>query len=1575
MTAPPRKPPVRRQAKQRHDHPTMQLRIGVDGAGSLFRNAYMLMLNTVVSAVLGMGYWVVAARYYSTEAVGEGSAAVAAMRFIAGLAATTLIGAVVRFIPRGGLQTRRLILQTYGISCLVVGFGCAVFLLTLDLWGPNFAPLAGLWVGIGFTVATLGWTVLSLQEGVLTGLREAVWVPLGNLVFSIGKLGLLVVLAASMPVLGIFTSWSLAITLSVIPLGWLVLARLAPRQMRRTRARKPPERREIGRFLLGDCTGSMFSLAMINLLPVIVAMQFDGEQNAYFYVALTIGGTIEFLAINMASSLTAEASYDPRRLADGIRGSLVRMGILLMPVGLVLVAGADKLLAVFGSGYAEGGATVLRLFAIAAFPRVIVELYFGVLRVQGRTTQLAVQQGIMCTLTLGGSLVLLPMVGIAGAGWAVLIGQVISALLAAPGMIAVVREAHKAPPTPKPVEPTYDSTMTLTLRSPWSEVAAGTADDYGTGWARRAAYYRTIAEDEEEEREISGQRPAMRVAAAEGARGVQVTAAVPEEAGDADASGPAASAEAAEAAEAAGAAGQARGAEVGEPAGQARGAEAGEPAADHEPGAETGRPVTDHARGAEITGPAAAPDHERTAEPAGASTPEPEDARRTPPRIEWPALSRVEWPGPAPSKAATEKIRGVQPADLAGRSAAETAGEATPGTGHEPASPSDAAAQAAPGTTDEAAGDAVADVAPHRTTDEPPGDAVADAAPHAAPGTTDTAASPTDAAAEAPPGTTDQGAGDAVADATPHHIADQTAGDAVTDAAPPGTTDGAAGDAVADAAAHAAEAEGGRGARGAAAVPPGAGPHPATEPDADLQFPEPSERPGAAAARRAADLDAALDSLGVEPPPKPKDAWPRIPWPEADVRSPAPPGVIRPREEQPPAPARTPLRPPAANAANAASAPSAAGAPALPHATQTPAAQTPAQAPTGNAHAPQAPPLPPAAQAPAPPHATEAAPPGKAHTRPPTWARPGKKATAALALTLLTSLGLWRFSLAQTEVSALGGFGLAGALHFTYWIALALLTAGFFASLRGGPRPGPWPAVYVVGLVVVERATQAILYPTPLYAWAWKHDAVVDYFLTHDVARPRPELGLMDAYNEWPGFFAVQAGFLRMTGVEHTLQFMAWWPLISNLLLIPALLLAFRVFTRDQRLVWTGVWVFSAANWVGQDYFSPQSVAYLFWLAILAIVLRRFQRPENPDERRSTPQRVLWTLALLPLVALLAASHQLTPPMLMAGLLALCLTRRYRNWMILVFVIEVVGAWNVSAAQIFLREQIPALIEGIGNVKGNVETGVGATPTGTGPVFVSWMSRILTAAVFLLAAYGVWRRPALRKQAWPLVLLGLAPAPMVVANGYGSEMLFRVVLFMLPWAAFFAAAALLPAAITEPPVYPARARRWPVALGRLRWAVAAGVVLALTCTFVPAYAGKDKLSYFPPAEADLVKKVYDTAPKGSLIAAPNRNFPYAFDNYWKFEPGYWFLDEPLTHVRKIEAQPAKTLARDLSEVEKPARAYLVFSDGMYSNAAMNGQMSEKRLRKIEKSVADSKLFTKRWGNDHARVYELKGAGR
>jgi hypothetical protein len=201
---------------------------------------------------------------------------------------------------------------------------------------------------------------------------------------------------------------------------------------------------------------------------------------------------MEFMAINMASSLTAHASHDPRHLADGVRGALRRMTLLLVPVVLVLVLFAPQILLPFSEDYAEHGTTVLRLLAAGALPRVVVELYIGVLRVQGRTGVLAALQGAMCTLVLGSAAVLFTPAGIAGAGWAVLLSMSLIAVVSVVGLRAALRRTDRAPAT-VPARPADQAAPAPVSddKSPadharWARLNATAG--YGTSWARRTAY-------------------------------------------------------------------------------------------------------------------------------------------------------------------------------------------------------------------------------------------------------------------------------------------------------------------------------------------------------------------------------------------------------------------------------------------------------------------------------------------------------------------------------------------------------------------------------------------------------------------------------------------------------------------------------------------------------------------------------------------------------------------------------------------------------------------------------------------------------------------------------------------------------------------------------------------------------------------------------------------------------------------------------------------------------------------------------------------------------------------------------
>lgn len=618
---------------------------------------------------------------------------------------------------------------------------------------------------------------------------------------------------------------------------------------------------------------------------------------------------------------------------------------------------------------------------------------------------------------------------------------------------------------------------------------------------------------------------------------------------------------------------------------------------------------------------------------------------------------------------------------------------------------------------------------------------------------------------------------------------------------------------------------------------------------------------------------------------------------------------------------------------------------------------------------------------------------------PPLW--PVHRARALRpALPLLAALALWLYAVRHTDVSRLDDYGLVTALHPGFWAGLVVLTAGFWYTVRDRGRPGGWPAAYVLGLLVMERATQAVLYPTPLYAWAWKHDGVVDHLLTAGGLQTADRIGDMAVYDQWPGFFAAQAALVRLLGVDSAAMYMAWWPLASSLLLLFPLLLVYRTFTEDRRLIWTAVWLFSVANWVGQDYFSPQSVAFALHLGVLAVVLRRYGRSGGGGAGDSGRRgQAIWTVVLTVLVTAIVISHQLTPAMLVVSLLALVLLRRHRDWVPVVTTVVIFLAWCLTAALPFLSAALPDMLRAVGDVGGNVETGYGATPTGAGAIATSWAARLLSGCVLLLAAAGVWLQPVLRYRAMPLLVITAAPLPMFVASSYGSEMIFRVLMFILPGVAFFAAAALLPKvrtlAATEAATEAAARARGDARLrdadrvpargstgdrSRSRFRTGFGirvrgplpVLLAGTLAFVPSYSGKDRVNYFPPQEVALVGQLFDEAPEGSLVVAANRNYPLAYASYGSIDH-YWFLEDDRSHVDEIVRDPAGTLATDMAGVDRPSRAYFLFTQGQLANSEMNGQLTGAQLSSVLDSVAASPRFRLVAENSAGSVYALRQA--
>ena len=165
----------------------------------LFRNGYALMVNTGATGLLGVVYWLLAARHYSAVDVGRASAAYSAMNLVSGFTAASIVGAVTRFIPQSGRRTSALVLRAYLFSSVTAVIAAVLFLLTVPHWGESYAELRGVLPALFFTICVIAWGIFTLQDGVLMGLRSAVWVPVENGTFGVVKIALLLAFAAALP--------------------------------------------------------------------------------------------------------------------------------------------------------------------------------------------------------------------------------------------------------------------------------------------------------------------------------------------------------------------------------------------------------------------------------------------------------------------------------------------------------------------------------------------------------------------------------------------------------------------------------------------------------------------------------------------------------------------------------------------------------------------------------------------------------------------------------------------------------------------------------------------------------------------------------------------------------------------------------------------------------------------------------------------------------------------------------------------------------------------------------------------------------------------------------------------------------------------------------------------------------------------------------------------------------------------------------------------------------------------------------------------------------------------------------
>lgn len=350
-----------------------------------------LVGTQALTSVLGLAFWTLAARSFTTSDVGVAGAAVAMMMLLASLGSLGLGTLLIARLPLTDQGNRRVLVRT---SLLAAGgtsalLGAVVPLLAVHLFGAsNLRPLvASPLTVLGFAAGTaLMAVVLVLDQAVLT-IGVGVLQFERNVVASVVKIGVLVLFGALGVTggMGIFLAWAVGTLVSLPLVSWRTRGGRALQADRRVA--DPGALKGLGRMAASHHALNTTLQAALQILPIMVTVLLSAQENAYFNTAVLVSGFVFALPYAIAISLFASASGSESEVLSRIQLTLpFSLGVSVL-ANIALYPLAGFVLSLFGQSYATEGVQILHALVLAGLPFVVKDHFIALRRVQGRTTE------------------------------------------------------------------------------------------------------------------------------------------------------------------------------------------------------------------------------------------------------------------------------------------------------------------------------------------------------------------------------------------------------------------------------------------------------------------------------------------------------------------------------------------------------------------------------------------------------------------------------------------------------------------------------------------------------------------------------------------------------------------------------------------------------------------------------------------------------------------------------------------------------------------------------------------------------------------------------------------------------------------------------------------------------------------------------------------------------------------------------------------------------------------------------------------------------------------------------------
>lgn len=387
---------------------------------SLYRNSIYLMLSTAVMAFLGFFFWIINARFYSTEQVGIATTLISVVTLISSISLLGFGTGLIRYLP-ASKQKNEKINTGFTLVGLTAIFVSIIYLIGLKTFSPKLLFIReNIIFAILFILFVVFSSLNTISESVFVAYRSSKYILIKNVAFSITKLALPILLI-SLGAYGIFASVGIASVIAVV-LSLIFLILKFNYLINPTINKKIVKR--MTKFSIGNFVAGFIGGLPLMVLPIIITNQLGPKFTAYYFMPMMIATFLYIIPQATTRSLFAEGSHREGEVGKFFNKSLKLNALLLLPAMMAVYFFGKYILLVFGFEYAKEGTEFLQLLAISG-TFIYINSVGGVLLNIRHQIKKLIAINITSTLLILGLSYLLISKELMGIGFAWIVGNMV----------------------------------------------------------------------------------------------------------------------------------------------------------------------------------------------------------------------------------------------------------------------------------------------------------------------------------------------------------------------------------------------------------------------------------------------------------------------------------------------------------------------------------------------------------------------------------------------------------------------------------------------------------------------------------------------------------------------------------------------------------------------------------------------------------------------------------------------------------------------------------------------------------------------------------------------------------------------------------------------------------------------------------------------------------------------------------------------------------------------------------------------------------------------------------------------